>query len=169
MAIVIETERMLLREFCAGDAEVFYALCSDPQVIRYTGNSGVTSMDDARARLSAAELAKYYHRGLGRLACVLKSNGLVVGMAGLKHLDELGEVDLGYRFLSDYWGMGLATEAGRATLDYGFKNLRLERIIGLVHPENTASARVLEKLGFIHSGVIEYLSHPAEKYEIRNA
>ncbi|MHC4994631.1 MAG: GNAT family N-acetyltransferase [Planctomycetota bacterium] len=61
--------------------------------------------------------------------------------------DFLDSVDLGYRFFSEYWGRGLATEAGLASVRFGFEVLSLERIIGLVMPDNTASIRVLEKVG----------------------
>ncbi len=88
-------------------------------------------------------------------------------MAGLKYLDDWQEVDLGYRLLPKYWGLGLATEASRACIDYGFHTLRLPRILGLVDPENVRSVRVLQKLGFVFDRMIEYRSQQAAKYLIR--
>jgi ribosomal-protein-alanine N-acetyltransferase len=166
MPIVLETDRLQLRQFTLDDAEAFYQLCSNPLVTRFTGDGGVTSIEQARASLSAHPIADYYKHGFGRLACVFKANGLVIGFAGLKYLDDLREVDIGYRFLPDYWGIGLATEAARVALDYGFTQLHLPQIIGLVDPANAASVRVLEKLGLTNMGTVEYRGTPAARYVI---
>jgi RimJ/RimL family protein N-acetyltransferase len=162
----IETERLLLREFTLDDAEAFYQMCSDSQVTRFTGGPGIKSLDEASAELLARPIADYQKHGYGRWACVLKESGLVIGFAGLKFLDDLQEVDIGYRFLSAYWGKGLATEAGRPIMRYGFDVLKLERIIGLVDPANVASVRVPEKLGLTYVAMIEYRGQPAAKYVI---
>jgi RimJ/RimL family protein N-acetyltransferase len=156
--IILETERLLLREFDEGDVEPFYRMGSDPAVIRYTGDpgGGLTSREHALEVLRSRPMADYRKYGYGRLACVLKATGEVIGFAGLKYLDDVQEVDLGYRLLPAYWGRGLATEACRAILDYGRTRLRLGRIIGLVDPENVASVRVLEKLGLTPDGQVEY-------------
>ena len=111
-------------------------------------------------------MADYQKHGYGRWACIDKASGQLIGFSGLKYLDDLQEVDLGYRFLPAYWGRGLATESGRAVLEYGFATLRLEQIIGLVAPENVASVRVLEKLGLTFVGMIEYFGKPTAKYAI---
>ena len=73
----------------------------------------------------------------------------MIGFCGPKFLPEMQAVELGYRFLSDFWGKGLATESARAAVAYSRDVLRLGRLIALVHPENVASARVLGKLGFV--------------------
>ena len=86
----------------------------------------------------------------------MKESGLVIGFAGLKFLDDLQDVDIGYRFFPAYWGKGLATEACRPIVGYGFEVLQLRRIIGLVDPANVASVRVLKKLGMIHLETFEY-------------
>jgi RimJ/RimL family protein N-acetyltransferase len=124
----------------------------------------LTTREQALENLRANPLADYRKHGFGRWACVLKASGEVVGFAGLKRLDDLGEVDLGYRLLRSVWGQGLATEASRAIVQYGFERLLLERILGLVDPANVASVRVLEKLGMTHSGMIEYRGQPTAKY-----
>ncbi len=80
-------------------------------------------------------------------ACILKSTGEQIGFAGLKYLEELGEVDVAFRLIRTHWGLGLATEAALASVRFGFADVDLKRIIGLVMPENIASVRVLEKTG----------------------
>ena len=104
--------------------------------------------------------------GIGRWAAVHRATGAVIGFAGLKYLPELGVVDLGYRFLPAFWGRGLATEASRACLAYGFETLGLERVIGLTDPENQASMRVLEKVGMLPEGALEYHGQPASLFAI---
>ena len=88
----------------------------------------------------------------------------LIGFAGLKYLDDLRDVDLGYRFRSAWWGRGLATEASRAVVEYGFQTVALPHILGLVEPENTRSVRVLSKLGFRYEGMIDYRSQRVARY-----
>jgi RimJ/RimL family protein N-acetyltransferase len=166
-SIILETQRLLLREFDAADAAAFYMLGSDPAITRYTGDPGLTSVEHALEILRSRTLADYRKHGFGRWACVLKTSDAVIGFAGLKYLDELEEVDIGYRLLPAYWGRGLATEAGQAVLNFGFDQLRLERIIGLVDPENVASVRVLDKLGMTWDGLVEYRGELCTRYVIR--
>ena len=77
-------------------------------------------------------------------------------LCGLKYLSDLNAVDVGYRFMPEYWGNGIATEACIASLDFGFGRLALNEIIGIVMPENTASIRVLEKSGMQFRRHFEY-------------
>ena len=165
---ILETERLLLREFDEDDAAAFYPLGSDPAIIRYTGDpgGGLKSVEHALEVLRSRPLADYRKHGFGRWACVHKASGRLIGFAGLKYLDELGEVDLGYRFLPAYWGAGLATEASRACVNHGFTRLRLGRILGLVDPANAASVRVLEKCGMTFVGMMEFLGHSVARYQI---
>lgn len=166
---MIETERLLLREFTLDDAEVYLTLCSHPLITRHVGGPAMTTLDEARASLLERPIADYRKHGYGRLACVLKSTGAVIGFAGLKYLDDLCDVDIGYRYLPEYWGKGLATEAGGPLIEYGFKQLQLPRILGLVDLDNIASARVLEKLGLTFVEMIEYFDSQVAKYAIVRA
>ena len=144
----IETDRLVLRWFDADDLDAFYLLGSEPRVIRFVGNVPFASRDAARETLVAAPLNDYATYGFGRFACVLKETGQVVGACGPKFLSDFQEVELGYRFLPEHWGTGLATEAARAAVTYAREVLLLKRLIALIHPENIASARVVDKLGF---------------------
>ena len=144
----LETERLVLRWFTLDDLDAFFELGSNPQVIRYVGNQPLATLDAAREALVAAPLRDYASHGYGRFACVWKQTGRVVGFCGPKFLPDTGDVDLGYRFLPNFWGMGLATESGQAAVDYARQKLGLRRLVGWVHPDNGASARVLTKLGF---------------------
>ena len=159
-----DTARLSLRAFEATDAEPFFRLNSDPEVNRYTGDPPCESVAAAKAAILA--YPDWEQPGIGRWATVHRATGAVIGFAGLKYLPELGEVDLGYRFLPAFWGRGLATEASRACLAYGFETLGLQRVIGLTDPENQASMRVLEKIGMLPEGSIEYHGQPANLFAV---
>jgi [ribosomal protein S5]-alanine N-acetyltransferase len=102
--IPLETERLLLREFTDADVEAFFELGHNPLITRYTADPGFTSLDGALASLRERPLADYQKHGYGRWAVVLKSSGQVIGFAGLKYLEDLQAVDIGYRFLPEHWG-----------------------------------------------------------------
>jgi len=104
--LILETERLLLREFDEGDVGPFYRMGTDPDVTRYTGVGALTSPEHALEIMRAYPLADYRKYGYGRWACVWRPSGEVIGFAGLKYLADLGEVDIGYRLLPAYWGQG---------------------------------------------------------------
>ncbi len=160
-----ETERLQHRAFTMDDAEALFQLRSHPDVIRYTGEPPMTSLDAARTAI--AEYPDFDTVGYGRWGCVLRQTQSIIGFCGLKYLAELDEVDVGYRLLPDYWGRGLATEACRASLEFGFGTLQLERIIGLVLPENIASIRVMEKVGMQADGDVDYDGSRALKFVLQ--
>jgi RimJ/RimL family protein N-acetyltransferase len=164
---MMETERLWLREFDEGDVADFYALGSDPQVIRYTGADQLTSLEHALEVLRSRPIADYQQYGYGRWACILKTTGEFIGWAGLKYLKELPGVDMGYWLLPAHWGCGLATEAAAACVRYGFERLNLQCIIGLVDPANVASVRVLEKVGMNYIGPSDIYGGKFIRYEIR--
>ena len=143
----LDTPRLLLRPFRLDDADAYFPLVSDAAINRYTGQALVADVDGARALLREHPLRDYAVHGLGRHAFIEKSSGELIGFCGLKRLPELGEVDIGYRFLPRCWGRGYATESAREALRWGRDVLGLTRIVGLVVRENAASARVLSRLG----------------------
>ena len=144
----IETERLLIRPFTLDDIEAAYAMNLDAEVSKYTGDDGVVSKKEIERRITEDVLGDYQKHGFGRLAVEWKKENKFIGFTGLKYLEDLDEVDLGYRFLKAYWGMGIATESASACLDLGFNTLGLNKIIAMVLPKNIASIRVLEKLHF---------------------
>lgn len=166
----IDTPQLLLRPFTMDDAEAYWPLLRLPDVLRYTGEEPKTSLDEVREILKTRPLHDYAAYGYGRMACIEKSSGRLVGFSGLKYLEELKETDVGYRFLPDCWGKGYATESGRALMAQGREQFGLKRIIGLAEPANGASCRVLEKLGLVfereldqddeHGVLRVYASHP---------
>lgn len=159
------TARLDHRAMREEDAEAFFALNSHPEVMRWTGEPPMESLEAARVAL--ANYPDFETVGYGRWGCFLTGTQALIGFCGLKFLPELDAVDVGYRFMPEHWGKGLATEACRASLAFGFDTLELEEIIGLVLPGNPASIRVLEKCGLHHDGELEYDGEPAQRYVIR--
>ena len=146
MKWILETERFRLREFHPDDAAVKYHLNADPEVIQYTGNKPFASIEETRSFLERYE--DYQKNGFGRWWCVSKSSDEIVGWCGLKRED--GEVDVGYRFFKKYWGQGIATETAKACVEFGFRSLNIDRIVGRALKANPASIRVLEKIGLLY-------------------
>jgi len=157
---VIETERLILRRFQADDLEAFYQLGSRPEIIRYAQASPLASREVAMEFMKAAPFHDYATYGYGRFACVWKSTGAVVGFSGIKYVPEIEDNELGYRFLPEFWGRGLATEAGRASMKFARTDLGLRRLVAMVHPDNAASAQVLAKLGFAVEKQLRYSGLP---------
>jgi [ribosomal protein S5]-alanine N-acetyltransferase len=166
MKVILETDRLLLREYVEEDAEAFFKLNSDPEVLRFIPDKALLNVEQARQLLVDHPIADYRKYGFGRGACILKSTGEQIGFAGLKYLEELGEVDVAFRLMRSHWGLGLATEAALASVHHGFANLNLERIIGLVMPQNLASVRVLEKTGLRYEETVSFWGHQFSKYII---
>ena len=147
MEILFETKRLAFRRFTVEDAQVIFDLNSDPEVIRYTGNAPCKDLEEARKVISENIQKAYFESEFGRWAVILKSSGETIGWCGVRYKKERGQVDLGYRFFRKYWGIGIATEAAKACLDYGFSKYKIPNIIALAQPENLASIRVMEKIG----------------------
>jgi len=144
--MILETKRLVLREISMNDAQDMLQLHADHQVQEYTGEAVITSLEGIHNKIKekSEEYATY---GYGRWATILKNGSHFVGWAGLSYLPEFDEIDLGYRFLPQYWGAGIATEASKAILTYGFKTLKLNKIIAIAFKENKASIRVMENAG----------------------
>src|SRR5438270_8344805 len=159
MKVILETDRLLLRQYVEEDADAFFKLNSDPEVLRFVPDKRLLNVEQARQILIDHPIADYRKYGFGRGACILKSTGEQIGFAGLKYLEELGEVDVAYRLMPVYWGQGLASEAAIASVRFGSDNLGLKQIIGLVMPENIASVRVLEKTGLRYSETVTFWGH----------
>ncbi len=167
MDIIIETDRLLLRTFTMDDAELIFTLNQDPEVIKYTMDP-LRDIAHAEEVLSTIILPQYALYNYGRWAVHTKNDTNFIGWCGLKARPERNEIDLGYRFSKSSWDKGYATEAAFASLNYGFNNLRLPRIVGRAMPQNITSLRVLEKCGMKYIGEDIVDGHLAKTYEALN-
>ncbi|WP_125720101.1 GNAT family N-acetyltransferase [Pseudoalteromonas rubra] len=148
MIKTLETDRMILRPFELTDAPDMYLLGSMTQIIQYVGNAPFKHLTDAENYLKAHPLNDYRETGFGRLACIDKQSNQLIGFCGLKYMDEIDEIEIGYRFLPAFWGKGLASEAVKTVLDWALEEKHCTRLVGCIHPDNEASKKVLSKFGF---------------------
>jgi RimJ/RimL family protein N-acetyltransferase len=144
---ILETERLLLRQFAAADAEFILEQVNEPSFIQNIGDRGVRTLDDARAYISNGPVASYEKNGFGLYLVALKESGESIGMCGLIKRDTLDDVDIGYAFLPKFWGKGYAVEAALAVKAYAKDMIGLKRIVAITDPANEGSIRVLEKIG----------------------
>jgi ribosomal-protein-alanine N-acetyltransferase len=143
---ILETSRLILREFRLDDADALARVLSDPETMRfYPAPYDRAGVEDWIAR----GIRRYAEHGHGLWAMVLKASGEMIGDCGLtvQNVDGADEIEIGYHVRRELWGQVLATEAARACRDYGFARLRAERLISLICPENLPSRRVAEKNG----------------------
>jgi [ribosomal protein S5]-alanine N-acetyltransferase len=147
MRTILETPRFILREMTEADADQLVRLNANPNVIRYVGEGPVAGTEAALELLHTRVFPQYARHGVGRWAVIRKDDDRYVGWCGLKYLEDTREYDLGYRFYEEHWGRGYATETARAVLDWARAHLPNVRIVGKAHVDNSASIRVLEKLG----------------------
>jgi ribosomal-protein-alanine N-acetyltransferase len=156
--IWLETERLALRPFGPEDLRWFLDLYRDPDVARYIGGSRpAAELED----LFRTRVLDYYdaHPGLGIWMTIERATGDFVGFHLLNHLRGEPDIQVGYALLQDRWGLGYATEMAGALLRYGFRTLRLPRIVAITNIPNVASQRVLEKIGLLR-GPDRTLTHP---------
>ncbi len=145
--VILQTDRLYLREMTEDDAAHIFQLNSNPNVVRYVGEPTLSSEEEALHILHTHVFPQYKAYRVGRWAVILKETSAFIGWCGLKFLADEQEYDLGYRFMEEHWGNGYATEAARAVLEYGRKHLAGARIAGRAMVDNRASIHVLEKTG----------------------
>jgi RimJ/RimL family protein N-acetyltransferase len=145
---VLETERLSLRRLNDDDAPFMLRLLNEPSFIRFIGDRGVRTPDDARAYIRRGPIASYDRFGFGLLLVTLREVGTPIGICGLLKRDTLDDVDVGFAFLPAYWSEGYGFESASAVIEDGWKTFRLPRIVAITHPDNAASIRLLDKLGF---------------------
>ncbi|MBU7314609.1 GNAT family N-acetyltransferase [Paenibacillus oleatilyticus] len=154
--IVLETDRLILRHQTIEDAAFILELMNDPSWIRYIGDKGVRTLDDARSFITKVPLDMYARLGFGFYLTELKDGGTPIGICGFAKRDFLEDVDVGYAFLPQFRGKGYAFEAASAAMAYAESELGLKRIVAITTKDNHASAKLLEKLGMHFEGTIPY-------------
>jgi RimJ/RimL family protein N-acetyltransferase len=152
--LIVETERLLIREMVPEDATFILELLNEPSFHEFIGDRGVRSVGDARAYIENGPLASYARHGHGLYLTLLKDGDVPIGMTGLIKREGLADVDIGYAFRPQFWSRGYGFEATTAVLAYGRHTLGLKRVVAIVSPENYRSIKVLEKLGLQLEGMI---------------
>ncbi|WP_394191462.1 GNAT family N-acetyltransferase [Paenisporosarcina quisquiliarum] len=155
---ILETDRLILRHLSEEDAEFIVTLLNEPDWIKYIGDRGIRTVEDAKKYIKEGPMTMYNEHGIGLYLIELKENAKPIGLCGLLYRDFLKDVDLGFALLSKYWGKGYAFEAAQSTLSYGAEILGHHRIVGFTSLDNEKSANLLQKLGMKDEGKIKYTS-----------
>ncbi len=143
---LIETARLRLRPFIPDDLGELHRFWTDPEVRRYLWDGRTISREQAEAVLQSS-LVSFQTHGFGQWAVIHARHGSLIGFCGLRCTGDPPEVELLYGIAPPYWGQGLATEAARAVLRYGFEEKQLARIVASADTPNVASVRVMERAG----------------------
>ncbi len=158
------TERLLIRPFTVEDAPFILRLLNEPSFIENITDKGVRTLGQAADYLTEGPLASYQARGHGLWMVQHRVTGSPMGMCGLIKRDALPELDLGYAFVPEFWGLGYAREAAEACVTWGGDALSLKGLLAIVSVGNGASIRLLEKLHFHRTGAMEVA--PGDEVEV---
>lgn len=152
MNLVIETERLLLRPLELSDAEAMFDMDKNPEVHKYLWQTPTQTIDETIKIIEYVN-RQYTENNIGRFATILRETGEFIGWTGIKFVNDHVEngntnfYDYGYRLNEKFWNKGYATEASIAWLDYGFKEMKIDKMNAYTHSENGASNHVLQKVG----------------------
>jgi ribosomal-protein-alanine N-acetyltransferase len=145
---VIETPRLRLHRLTADDADFILELLNEPTFLRYIGDKGVRTREDACRYLRTGQMASYDRLGFGLYRVERRDSGEPIGICGLLKRESLEAVDVGFAFLPRSWSNGFAAESAAAVLAHERRTWGLKRVLAVTSPDNEASIRLLGKLGF---------------------
>ena len=146
---VLKTKRLLLRRLVREDAEFILRLLNEPSWLEFIGDKQVYNLNHAKKYIELAPMTMYEKYGFGLLLVCCKESSAPIGLCGLMKRDNLDDADLGYALLPEFWQQGYAWEAVETILDYAKNTLQLTNILALSKSSNTASIKLLNKVGFL--------------------
>ena len=164
----VKTCRLILRAMTPEDTNPLHRIMGHREVMQYFPRTDSPSRERV-ARLIGGQLEHWKGRGYGWWALDHLETREFVGWCGLQYLPETDEVEVAYLLGKPSWGLGLATEAANASVRFGFVEVGLETIVGLAHPENVASQRVLRKLGMSFVDEAIYFGMAVRRYSLTRA
>lgn len=152
--VIVETERLVLREVVESDAVFINDLLNTPSFLRYIGDRGVRSAVDAEAFIRDRYRQSYVEHGYGLFVVELRGQGIPVGVCGFVRRETLPGPDIGFAFLPEHEGQGYGFESAKAILDHGIKILGFDSVFAITSIDNDRSGRLLAKLGFDQAGMV---------------
>lgn len=161
----IITQHLTLRPLTMNDIEAMFHVFSEQDMLKYFPNPNPPTMERVQ-KMIENQIQHWEEHGLGWWAVVPQGETEVAGWSGLQYLPETNETEVGYMLSRKFWGRGYSTEGARAGLEFGFKTLDIDQIVGLVHPENIASQRVLLKCGMTFTYQANYFGMEMFRYQI---
>ena len=151
---IIETERLSLCKLNPNDVVFIFKLLNTPSWLKYIGDRGIKTMDNARDYIITGPMFSYNKHGFGLWLVKLKNDDTPIGICGLIKRDTLEYIDIGFAFLPEYTGKGYALEAAKATMDYAKNELELKRVVAITTKDNESSIALLKKIGFEYEKLI---------------
>ena len=158
---VIQTSRLELRELNFDDAAFILELLNEGDFIRFIGDKGVRTLQDARDYIRSGPMDSYARNGFGLYAACFR-NGPPIGICGLVKRDGLNDPDVGFAFLARHRSKGYAVESAAAVVAHSRQVLKLQRIVAITSAQNTHSIFVLEKIGLKFERMIRLTEHSPE-------
>ena len=160
------TNRLTAKTVNKTDITDMFRLHSNDKVMKYIRRTEQSIKETEKVYLKMCNIRRQFE-GLGMWSVFLSGSKDYIGWVILKPLGHTREIEIGYRLFPEYWGNGYATEISFELCRYGFNILKLEKIIGIPHPENTASQKVLQKLGMIYQKRTRYYGTEVDLFTIR--
>lgn len=163
----LQTPNLALRPLHPADAAVLHRINQSEGVLRYFPIPTPPPLEKVQ-RFLAGQQAHWDQYGYGNWGILPEGEKQIIGWAGLQYLPELNETEVGFLLDRPFWGKGYATAAARASLAFGFEQCSLDHIIALVHSENLASRRVIEKCGMIYVETLTLWGMELMRYKLIN-
>ncbi len=166
--MTLETERLRLEPWWPDDWREFRPIARDPEVMRYI--TGGIPWDDLQVKEFVDRQVRHFDQYgfcLWRLA--ERTGPGLIGFCGLQPLVGTEDIEIGWWLAREHWGKGFATEAARCAMSDGFERCGLSRIVAIARPDNSASRRVMVKLGLKYEADMVYKGVPVVRYAIDRA
>lgn len=153
--IVLETQRLTLRHATSDDADFMLRLLNEPSFIRFIGDRGVRTLDDAERYIADRLVGSYERHGYGLYVVERREEPGPIGICGLVKRDALPDADIGFAFLPEFWSAGYAYESAAAVKQHALGALGMARLLAITNDDNVASIRLVEKLGLAYVRMME--------------
>ncbi len=163
---MMETKRCLIKPIHWDDFDSYVESSKDPEVVQYIGDGKVISREEHYQKWLDRMAYMEQNPGFGSFTVFLKSTGEQMGSCNVNQLDDTDLKHLGYRIYKEYWGQGYATEVAAAARDHALGTMKLDLITAAVDIENTASQRVLDKIGMNYMGIRHLYKIDLKYYEL---
>lgn len=160
----LTTDRLVVRRMTVADAGFMLGLLNDASWLRFIGDRGVRTLDEARNYIQEGPVAMYDRLGYGFCIVETRASGEAIGICGLAKRDYLDSADIGFALLPQHCGLGYAHEAAAAVLRFATHELGLQRVVATTRVDNVASQKLLEKLGLRFERLIP---HPDGDRELK--
>lgn len=155
MEIVIETERLFLRKFTLDDADFMLEMLNTPTWLRFIGDRGVRTVEEAMEYLRNGNIRSYREYGFGFYVVVIKETQESIGICGIVKREGLEDIDIGFAFFPQFMSKGYGYESASATLNYALNDLKIKRIVAIIDPENVSSIGLIKKIGLVFEKMIQ--------------